>query len=149
MRKNHNSAKEPNSLATFHMCPVVHISRTSAEERKSRTKTQWALDHLFEIVLHTFVFIVVRRTRVVSLFIFISGTQLQLTLPLPTLGTTLTPHFSQVRRQRINVVHCLGVPLVLESCRILASTIKDITASPREDVFVVLAPLDEAASLGP
>ena len=39
MRKNQKSAKEPYSLATFHLSPVVRVSRTSAESRKSRTES--------------------------------------------------------------------------------------------------------------
>ena len=59
IRKNHNSAKEPYSLvATFDLCPVVRISRTSAEEKRATNQNpQWALDHLLEKVLQTFVFI--------------------------------------------------------------------------------------------
>ena len=64
MSKNHNSAKEPHGLAIFHISPAVRISRTSANVRKSRTRTRSGLlITLFEIALQPLAFNLFLVTR--------------------------------------------------------------------------------------
>ena len=73
----------------------THFKDIGRREEIANPNPRWAFNHLFELVIQVFAFIFVRRTHLVTLF-FICGIQLQLTLPLRTLWTTLSDQLKQL-----------------------------------------------------